>query len=141
MSVENLINIVRLGRQLTPAQPRDVCAQLERIPAMERTIAAWAGSQHPPAVEEPEEETGDGMELLDCPKRMSAPVLLDGVELYCCGIFAVDARRWNNYVYAMQIALSVTYSKYANQPLDMEEVDECWLWFDSTYNAEPEEEE
>ena len=33
MTVENLINIVRLGRQLTPAQ-------LERIPAMERTLAA-----------------------------------------------------------------------------------------------------
>ena len=40
MSVENLINIVRLGKQLTPAQSRAVSAQLERIPAMERTIAA-----------------------------------------------------------------------------------------------------
>ena len=40
MSVENLINIVRLGKQLTPAQTRAVSAQLERIPAMERTIAA-----------------------------------------------------------------------------------------------------
>ena len=40
MSVENLINIVRLGRQLTPAQSLAVCAQLERIPAMERTLAA-----------------------------------------------------------------------------------------------------
>ena len=39
MSVENLINIVRLGRQLTPAQSRAVITQLERIPAMERTLA------------------------------------------------------------------------------------------------------
>jgi len=38
MSVENLINIVRLGSQLTPAQSRAVSAQLERIPAMERTL-------------------------------------------------------------------------------------------------------
>ena len=40
MSIENLINIVRLGRQLTPAQSRAVITQLERIPAMERTLAA-----------------------------------------------------------------------------------------------------
>ena len=40
MSVENLINIVRIGRQLTPAQSRAITAQLERIPAMERTLAA-----------------------------------------------------------------------------------------------------
>ena len=40
MTIENLINIVRLGCQLTPAQSRAVSAQLERIPAMERTIAA-----------------------------------------------------------------------------------------------------
>ena len=40
MSVENLINLVRLGKQLTPAQSRAVSAHLERIPAMERTIAA-----------------------------------------------------------------------------------------------------
>ena len=40
MTIENLINIVRLGRQLTPAQSRAVAAQLERIPAMERTLAA-----------------------------------------------------------------------------------------------------
>ena len=40
MTVENLINIVRIGRQLTPAQSRAITAQLERIPAMERTIAA-----------------------------------------------------------------------------------------------------
>ena len=40
MTVENLINIVRLGRQLTPAQSRAVSAQLERIPAMERTLAS-----------------------------------------------------------------------------------------------------
>ena len=40
MSVENLINIVRLGRKLTPAQSRAITAQLERIPAMERTLAA-----------------------------------------------------------------------------------------------------
>ena len=38
MTVENLINIVRLGKQLTPAQSRAVSAQLERIPAMERTL-------------------------------------------------------------------------------------------------------
>ena len=38
MTVENLINIVRLGCQLTPAQSRAVSAQLERIPAMERTL-------------------------------------------------------------------------------------------------------
>ena len=37
MTIENLINIVRLGCQLTPAQSRAVSAQLERIPAMERT--------------------------------------------------------------------------------------------------------
>ena len=40
MTVENLINIVRLGRQLTPAQARAVVNQLERLPAMERTLAA-----------------------------------------------------------------------------------------------------
>ena len=40
MTIENLINIVRLGRQLTPAQSSAVVAQLERIPAMERTLAA-----------------------------------------------------------------------------------------------------
>ena len=40
MSVENLINIVRLGRQLTPEQSRAVITQLERIPAMERTLEA-----------------------------------------------------------------------------------------------------
>ena len=40
MTVENLINIVRLGCQLTQAQSRAVSAQLERIPAMERTLAA-----------------------------------------------------------------------------------------------------
>ena len=40
MTVENLLNIVRMGRQLTPAQSRAVSAQLERIPAMERTLAA-----------------------------------------------------------------------------------------------------
>ena len=40
MTVENLINIIRLGRQLTPAQSRAITAQLERIPAMERTLAA-----------------------------------------------------------------------------------------------------
>ena len=40
MSVENLINIVRLGKQLTPAQSRAVSAQLERIPAIERTLAS-----------------------------------------------------------------------------------------------------
>ena len=40
MTVENLINIIRLGRQLTPAQSSAVAAQLERIPAMERTLAA-----------------------------------------------------------------------------------------------------
>ena len=39
MTIENLINIVRIGRQLTPAQSRAVVAQLERIPAMERTLA------------------------------------------------------------------------------------------------------
>ena len=38
MSIENLINIVRIGRQLTPAQSRAITAQLERIPAMERTL-------------------------------------------------------------------------------------------------------
>ena len=38
MTIENLINIVRLGRQLTQAQSRAVVAQLERIPAMERTL-------------------------------------------------------------------------------------------------------
>ena len=38
MTIENLINIVRLGRQLTPAQSRAITAQLERIPAMERTL-------------------------------------------------------------------------------------------------------
>ena len=38
MSVENLINIVRLGKQLTPAQSRAITAQLERIPAMDRTL-------------------------------------------------------------------------------------------------------
>ena len=40
MTIENLINIARLGRQLTPAQARAVVNQLERIPAMERTLAA-----------------------------------------------------------------------------------------------------
>lgn len=40
MTIENLISIVRLGRQLTPAQSSAVVAQLERIPAMERTLAA-----------------------------------------------------------------------------------------------------
>ena len=40
MSIENLVNIVRLGQKLTPAQSRAVSAQLERIPAMERTLAA-----------------------------------------------------------------------------------------------------
>lgn len=40
MSVENLINLVRLGKQLTPAQSRAVASQLERIPAMERTLEA-----------------------------------------------------------------------------------------------------
>ena len=40
MTLEHLINVVRLGRQLTPAQSRAVAAQLERIPAMERTLAA-----------------------------------------------------------------------------------------------------
>ena len=40
MTIENLINIVRLGKQLTPAQSRAITAQLERIPAMERTLAA-----------------------------------------------------------------------------------------------------
>ena len=38
MTIENLINIVRLGKQLTPAQSRAIAAQLERIPAMERTL-------------------------------------------------------------------------------------------------------
>ena len=38
MTIENLINIVRLCRQLTPAQSRAITAQLERIPAMERTL-------------------------------------------------------------------------------------------------------
>ena len=38
MNIENLINIVRLGRQLTQAQSRAIAAQLERIPAMERTL-------------------------------------------------------------------------------------------------------
>ena len=40
MTVENLLNIVRMGRQLTPAQSRAVSAQLERIPAMERMLTA-----------------------------------------------------------------------------------------------------
>lgn len=40
MTVEKLINIIRLGRQLTPAQSRAVITQLERIHAMERTLAA-----------------------------------------------------------------------------------------------------
>ena len=40
MTIENLINIVRIGRQLTPAQSRAVITQIERIPAMERTLAA-----------------------------------------------------------------------------------------------------
>ena len=38
MTVENLINIVRLDRKLTPAQSSAIAAQLERIPAMERTL-------------------------------------------------------------------------------------------------------
>lgn len=38
MTIENLINLVRLGKQLTPAQSRAVASQLERIPAMERTL-------------------------------------------------------------------------------------------------------
>ena len=38
--LELLKNIVRLGQKLTPAQSRAVAAQLERIPAMERTLAA-----------------------------------------------------------------------------------------------------
>ena len=38
MTIENLINIVRLGRKLTPAQASAVSAHLERIPAMERTL-------------------------------------------------------------------------------------------------------
>ena len=40
MTIENLINIVRLGCKLTPAQSRAITAQLERIPAMELTLAA-----------------------------------------------------------------------------------------------------
>ena len=40
MTIENLINIVRIGRQLTPAQARAVVNQLERIPAMVRTLAS-----------------------------------------------------------------------------------------------------
>ena len=40
MTAAQLANIVRLGKQLTPAQSRAVSAQLERIPAMERTLAA-----------------------------------------------------------------------------------------------------
>ena len=41
MTIENLINVVRIGgRHLTPTQVRDVVAQLERIPALERTLAA-----------------------------------------------------------------------------------------------------
>lgn len=41
MTTQNLINVVRIGgRHLTPTQVRDVVAQLERIPAMERTLAA-----------------------------------------------------------------------------------------------------
>ena len=40
MTIENLINIARLGRQLTPAQARAVVNQLERIPAMVRTLAS-----------------------------------------------------------------------------------------------------
>lgn len=40
MTAAQLANIVRLGKQLTPAQARAVVNQLERIPAMERTIAA-----------------------------------------------------------------------------------------------------
>ena len=31
MSVENLINLVRLGKQLTPAQSRAVASQLEPV--------------------------------------------------------------------------------------------------------------
>ena len=41
MTIENLINVVRIGGlHLTPSQVRDVVAQLERIPALERTLAA-----------------------------------------------------------------------------------------------------
>jgi len=38
MTAAQLANIVRLGKQLTPAQSRAVASQLERIPAMERTL-------------------------------------------------------------------------------------------------------
>ena len=40
MTAAQLANIVRLGKQLTPAQSRAVYAQLERIPAIERTLAS-----------------------------------------------------------------------------------------------------
>ena len=40
MTAAQLANIVRLGKQLTPAQARAVVNQLERIPAMERTLEA-----------------------------------------------------------------------------------------------------
>lgn len=40
MNIENLINIIRSGQYLTPAQTHEVVKQLERIPAMERTLEA-----------------------------------------------------------------------------------------------------
>ena len=73
------------------------------------------------------------MEILDCPRCLKSPEIVDGEPIYCCGIMAGEARLWNNYVHAMRIALTHSYSKYTKTPVSNEEVDEEWRGFDETY--------
>ena len=81
MTIENLINLVRLGRQLTPAQSRAVVAQLERIPAMERTLErkdkdfTQLSIAYTAAIEAGKAETGDGKT-----KSMVARVISEEIE-------------------------------------------------------------
>lgn len=72
------------------------------------------------------------MEVLDCPKCLKNPEVIDGEPIYCCGILAGDTRLWNNYAYAMRIAMTITFSKYTKTPIDKEELNESWDGFDKT---------
>ncbi len=73
------------------------------------------------------------MEILNCPKCLEPPSKVAGESIYCCGILAKNTRQWNNYVYAVRLALTVTYSRYTQTPISAEEITESWAGFDATY--------
>lgn len=73
------------------------------------------------------------MDVLDCPRCLSAPDLLEDGVIYHCGILAANAKRWNNYVHAMRLGLTLYFSNATGQQIDFDELNESSAAFDATY--------